>query len=440
MPQIEKTVFISYRRTDGGWALLISNELVRRGYDVFLDYERIASGDFGRVILQAIEARAHFLVLLTPTALDRCHEPGDWLRREIESAVSLKRNIVPVHLPGFNFSDPKIRQQLTGAPAVLEGYSGMTVSPEYLDSAMDRLCNKFLNVSLEMVLHPAMPLAPKPEQPAPGVQQRPPTAREMYCRGRTAEDAKDDIEAVNCYRKSASADNLDAMASLGVMYRDGRGDLLKDYVEAVSWFRKAADAGNTTAMVYLGLMYVRGAGGLSKDDRKAMSWFRKAADAGDAKAMNRLGFLYEYSPEDWIDRYRHAMNWYRKASVAGSPEGMANLGRMYEYGRGGATKDLSQALACYRKAASAGGGDGMRHLGVMCLHGTGLPHDPEQAVGWFRQAVGVGDHFAMFFLGEMYERGLGGLPQDVEQAVFWYRKAAAAGNHIAEQTLWRFDK
>ena len=71
MARIEKTVFISYRRTNVPWALAISQYLTHNGYDVFVDYTGVASGDFESVILENIRARAHFLVLLTPSALER---------------------------------------------------------------------------------------------------------------------------------------------------------------------------------------------------------------------------------------------------------------------------------------------------------------------------------------------------------------------------------
>src|SRR5215471_7372152 len=114
MERIEKTVFISYRRTNGPWALAIFQDLKQNGYDVFYDYEGIRSGAFESVILGNIRARAHFLVLLTPSALKRCSQPGDWLRLEIETALDLKRNIVPLMLKGFSFSTPAIARQLTG--------------------------------------------------------------------------------------------------------------------------------------------------------------------------------------------------------------------------------------------------------------------------------------------------------------------------------------
>jgi len=77
MAQIEKTVFISYRRTDVYTALAVYQSLTSKGYDVFFDYTSIPSGDFEQIIVSNIRARAHFLLILTPTALDRCDEPDD---------------------------------------------------------------------------------------------------------------------------------------------------------------------------------------------------------------------------------------------------------------------------------------------------------------------------------------------------------------------------
>jgi hypothetical protein len=101
MARIEKTVFISYRRTDEPWALAVFGDLTQHGYDVFVDYDGLASGNFETAILENIKARAHFLVLLTPTALERCGDPKDWMRREIEAALDSQRNIVPLMLESF---------------------------------------------------------------------------------------------------------------------------------------------------------------------------------------------------------------------------------------------------------------------------------------------------------------------------------------------------
>ena len=51
MARIEKTVFISYRRTDVYTALAVYENLKNQGYDVFFDYRSISSrslrGTFG---------------------------------------------------------------------------------------------------------------------------------------------------------------------------------------------------------------------------------------------------------------------------------------------------------------------------------------------------------------------------------------------------------
>src|SRR5207253_3754505 len=125
LKRIEKTVFISYRRVNAPWALAIFQNLTNQGYDVFFDYSGIGSGDFERIILGNITARAHFLVLLTPSALERCDDPVDWLRREIETALANQRNIVPLMLEGFDFGTPKIASQLTGKLAALKHYNGL---------------------------------------------------------------------------------------------------------------------------------------------------------------------------------------------------------------------------------------------------------------------------------------------------------------------------
>src|SRR5262245_46541698 len=155
MGRIEKTVFVSYRRTDESWALAVFGDLTHHGYDVFIDYDGIASGSFETAILENIKARAHFLVLLTPTALERCGDPKDWMRREIEAALDSQRNIVPLMLAGFDFSTPATASQLTGKLAALKEYNGISIPAGFFHEAMGRLRNKFLSVSLDTVMHPA---------------------------------------------------------------------------------------------------------------------------------------------------------------------------------------------------------------------------------------------------------------------------------------------
>ena len=204
MGRIEKTVFISYRRSNAPWALAIFQNLTQHGYDVFFDFLGIASGDFGRVILENITARAHFLVLLTPSALERCGEPGDWLHREIETALDTRRNIVPLMLESFDFGTPAIASQLTGKLATLKRYNALRVPVEYFIEAMGRLREKHLNLPLDAVLHPASSSAQqaaRDEQAAagtaPAVQEKELTAQQWFEQGFNAANLAEKLRYYN---------------------------------------------------------------------------------------------------------------------------------------------------------------------------------------------------------------------------------------------------
>jgi hypothetical protein len=140
-PQL--SVFISYRRSTSKFiARAIFEDLRRRGYNVFMDVESIDSGEFEKIILNQIAGRAHFLVILTHGAVERCADPTDWLRNEIEYAIDLERNIVPVLVEDFSFEGTE--KYLTGKLSRLQSYNALTLHHDYFDEAMNRLHTRFL--------------------------------------------------------------------------------------------------------------------------------------------------------------------------------------------------------------------------------------------------------------------------------------------------------
>jgi hypothetical protein len=78
------------------------------------------------------------------------------MRREIEAALDSQRNIVPLMLAGFDFGTPATASQLTGKLAALKKYNGLEIPKvRFFSSEMERLRNRFLNVRVDAVLHPA---------------------------------------------------------------------------------------------------------------------------------------------------------------------------------------------------------------------------------------------------------------------------------------------
>lgn len=210
MPRhVEKSVFISYRRTNGIWTQAIYQDLTNHGYDVFYDLQGIDSGDFSQLIVENIKGRSHFLILLTPSALEQCGDPNDWLRREIETAIDTKRNIVPLMLESFDFGSPGAKKALTGKLALLKNYNGLRIYSEYFEEGMKRLRERYLNVSLDSVLHPisrGIELATKAQQKkakkTKAVQKRELTAQEWYERGYQNGENKNYEEEIRCYTEA----------------------------------------------------------------------------------------------------------------------------------------------------------------------------------------------------------------------------------------------
>lgn len=141
----QKTVFISYRRDTIGRLLArnLKEALTHIGYDVFLDMDCIDAGKWAAQILTQIPRRSHFLLLLTPKALDECVDPDDWLRREFEIAVQSNKNIVPIREESVNLEE--MRDKSCDPMKAVFAYQAATVSTATSSQDIDALVRRFLS-------------------------------------------------------------------------------------------------------------------------------------------------------------------------------------------------------------------------------------------------------------------------------------------------------
>jgi tetratricopeptide (TPR) repeat protein len=189
------------------------------------------------------------------------------LRREIETAIDGKRNIVPLMLEGFDFGTPKIANQLKGRIAALKRYNGLNIPPDYFLEAMERLREKHLNISLSAVLHP-IPLSTqratteqkKAASSAPVVRQSELTAQQWFERGYAASDHDEEIrfftEAIRLKPDYALAFYNRAVA------RGEKGDIdgeIADYDEAIRLDPEDAEARNNRGAARFGKGDLQGA-------------------------------------------------------------------------------------------------------------------------------------------------------------------------------------
>jgi tetratricopeptide (TPR) repeat protein len=244
MSETANSVFISYRRSVSAFiARAIFQDLSYHGYDVFMDIESIDSGQFDTVILNQIAARPHFLVILTPGAVERCLEPEDWLRREIEHAMALERNVVPVIVNNFDFRESG--KYLTGELENLSRYNALDVPFNYFDAAMERLRNRFLTPSEHIVQTIPTPVAEQPivqhklnlasSQPVPHKAQL--DAEEYYNRGHQQWEAGHFANAIaDCNRAiELNPEFAEAYSRRGTAYI-GQSDYdqaLEDFTQAI---------------------------------------------------------------------------------------------------------------------------------------------------------------------------------------------------------------
>lgn len=142
-----KDIFISYRR-DGGEFLanLLYLRLTADGYRVFLDIESLRSGKFNEQLFQVIEACTDLLLILPPKGLDRCADPSDWVRLELEHATNLGKNIIPVMMRDFRWPET-LPEKLRDIPLK----NGVTADTELFDGVISRLEKKLLLSRIQSV-------------------------------------------------------------------------------------------------------------------------------------------------------------------------------------------------------------------------------------------------------------------------------------------------
>ena len=383
MDRVEKTVFISYRRANVPWVLAINQYLMHSGYDVFFDFQNIASGDFEQIITENIQARAHFLILLTPSALDRCNEPNDWFRWEIEIALDCKRNIVPVMLEGFDFGDKKTVDYLTGELERVQHLNGLRIHADYFDAGMERLCKQFLDISLDRVKHPELPKVSSKtqqvveEQKRVVAEQNPVDEKVLSAQGwfEWAYKAVEPEEKIRLYTKAIELDPNFAYAynNRGYSYDD-----LKEYRKAIIDFNNALEIEPAYSIAYCnrGVSYVN-----LKEYEKAVADFNKAIDLDSENAYIYYNRGVSYTN---LKKYEKAIADFNKVIELDPKNDIAYDNRGLNYMN---LKKYKEAIADYTQAIKINPEDASAYYNRACTYA--LCEKVEDALVNLRRALEI---------------------------------------------------
>jgi len=101
-------IFVSYRRSEASTAHLLRTMLQERGFSVFLDIEELGRGNWRDQLESKIRNCEDFILLVSKTL-----ETSGHVQREVELALSLKKNIIPVTLSEQTDDGPEWLQQAT---------------------------------------------------------------------------------------------------------------------------------------------------------------------------------------------------------------------------------------------------------------------------------------------------------------------------------------
>ncbi len=114
---------------------------------------------------------------------------------------------------------------------------------------------------------------------------------DAFARALAAYDSGRYGDAAGTWARLAENGNVDAMAALAGLYRQGLG-VPRDAARAAALYRRAGLAGHVIAQVNLGEMLAQGIG-VARDPGRAWAWLRRAADGGNAWAEGRAKDVWD---------------------------------------------------------------------------------------------------------------------------------------------------
>lgn len=285
-------IFISYRRTDGkDIARALKESLAARGYRVFLDYDALQDGVFDRRILDAIDSAPIYILLLTAHCLDRCVNENDWVRLELEHALTHGKQIVPL-VPDKQFTTfPEDTPDFIRKGLGQHQYSALDTGQLYLASVEQLDAQRIKPVlrrrtGVKVLIALCVILAVICVSLLGYFHYRSTRPLVNYEKALTYTDITSD-SAMHYLSLAAEDGLLVAQRTLADAYLY-RTDISSNQDKAFYWYQRAYLSGDSLAIASLGRCYQYGIG-IPIDLAEAISLYREGANQGETTSMYYLG-------------------------------------------------------------------------------------------------------------------------------------------------------
>lgn len=225
-----------------------------------------------------------------------------------------------------------------------------------------------------------------------------------------------DREAVDWFRRAATAGDMDGQLLLGKMALKSRGGLSAR--DALVPFSQAAKSGNIEAHRAIGEMYQKGIG-VPKDMAKAQLWLGHAAKSGNTFGAKKMGdSLIESDPKT-------ALTWYEKAAQDGDAQAAYIAAIMYAENYE-IRPNTARSAELLKQAANAGIAGAQADYGLLVYQGAGVDQSTDDAAIWFEKSARGGDREGQFLYAFTLAKGEG-VTRNFEDAYYWLLKSDTAG-------------
>lgn len=244
-------------------------------------------------------------------------------------------------------------------------------------------------------------------------------------------EVQTDLEvAEQLYSKAAESGYALAQNAMGVMCNSYGKFNTK---ESVEWFRKSAEQNCAPAQYNLGYCISAGIS-VSPDVEEFLYWMEKSATQGYILSRYNLALFYITGPESHKDVDRGLVKLEELASEGYAPA-LYDLAQYYaKESLSGIDKDLDKTLEFLEESAKKKFAPALTTLGYAYIKPDEIPveQDLEKGFGYLLEAAEQGFPTAEYYLGMIYQNGLGKIKRDAAEAQKWFDKAARQG--VTHQT------
>ena len=135
--------------------------------------------------------------------------------------------------------------------------------------------------------------------------------------------------------ESAAKDGCaDAQHAMGVILEDGELGVGKNEIEALEWYKRAAAQNHVKALACLGDFYLYGKGGIEVDYKAAFSYLYSIATNGVSGAQKFVGDCYRTGELVGGTNISESVRFYKLAAAQGDAGALLALYTIYRYGNG----------------------------------------------------------------------------------------------------------